>query len=234
VPRFVAYDRVSSTMDVAHHLAAAGTPPGTLVVAEEQVAGRGRSGRAWRSTRRDSLTFTLVERPRDARSVEVLSLRLGMRAAAVLDRWALAPVAVKWPNDLMVGDAKLAGILVEARWRGETLDWVAIGVGVNVTGAAWPGAASLAPGTSRIEVLAELIPALRAAAAGTGQLTEVELTRFAVRDWARGRPLLAPAEGVAAGITTHGELVIDTPSGPVTRASGSLILAEETGHAAGL
>ena len=56
--------------------------------------------------------MTLIERPNDAAAVDVLSLRLGLRAARALDRFAESPVRLKWPNDLYITDAKLAGILV--------------------------------------------------------------------------------------------------------------------------
>lgn len=228
------YARVGSTMDVAHRLAAAGAPSGTLVIAEEQLAGRGRHGRTWVSRPGDCLTFTLIERPREASGLEVLSLRLGLRAAATLDRWSEAPVRVKWPNDLYAGESKLAGILVEARWQGPRVDWVAVGFGLNVRGAPWPGAASLAAGSERVEILGELLPALRAAGGAEGALTDAELRAFRGRDWVRGRALIAPAAGVAAGISARGALVIDTPAGPVERSSGSIILAEETPDASGL
>src|SRR5699024_4705414 len=103
---------------------------GTLVLADRQTAGRGRGGRTWVSEPGAGIWLTLVERPRDAASVALLSLRLGLRAAPVLDRWSAAPVRLKWPNDLHVGRGKLAGILVESRWREERIEWIAVGMGI--------------------------------------------------------------------------------------------------------
>src|SRR5918999_4906504 len=117
LPRVIALDHAGSTLDVAHEAGADGAPAGTLILAEEQTAGRGRSGRRWSSPRGTGLWLTLVERPNDSRAIEVLSLRLGLRAARALDRFASATVGLKWPNDLYLGRGKLAGILVEARWR---------------------------------------------------------------------------------------------------------------------
>ena len=93
LPRVEVFDSVTSTMDVAHHLAESGAPAGTLVLAEEQTAGRGRSGRSWTSAAGAGIWLSILERPRDAAATETLSLRVGLRAARVLDRWAASPVS---------------------------------------------------------------------------------------------------------------------------------------------
>jgi BirA family biotin operon repressor/biotin-[acetyl-CoA-carboxylase] ligase len=178
--------------------------------------------------------MTLIERPVRSDGLDVLSLRLGLSAADVLDHWAPSRIRLKWPNDLKVGENKLAGILVEARWRGGQLDWVAIGFGLNVSGAPWPDAAMLAPGASRVEILEALVPSFRRAAAAAGGLTTDEIMRYGSRDWARGRRVVEPAVGVVAGISGRGALVIDTAAGPVERLTGSLIPAENTTDVAGL
>jgi BirA family biotin operon repressor/biotin-[acetyl-CoA-carboxylase] ligase len=228
VPRLALFDRVGSTNDVAHALAGEGSPSGTLVVADEQTAGRGRAGRRWVSGPGVGLWMTLVERPSDPAAVAVLSLRIGLRAAAVLDRWANGPVRLKWPNDIFVGARKLAGILVEARWRNTRLDWVAIGVGINVVAPADIATATgLGPGTSRVELLAELVPALRAAASARGSLTERELAAFAARDLARGRRCTAPGAGVVEGISADGALVVREGGAETLHRAGSLVFAEE-------
>ena len=228
VPRIALFERVGSTNDVAHALAGEGCPSGTLVLADEQTAGRGRAGRRWVSAPGVGLWMTLVERPSDPAAIAVLSLRIGLRAAAVLDRWASGPVRLKWPNDIFLGARKLAGILVEARWRDTRLDWVAIGVGINVVAPAEVATATgLAPGTSRVELLAELIPALRAAAAARGQLTERELAAFAARDLARGRRCIAPGKGVVEGIGADGALVVREGGEETLHRAGSLVFAEE-------
>ncbi|MFN2567902.1 MAG: biotin--[acetyl-CoA-carboxylase] ligase [Gemmatimonadaceae bacterium] len=229
VPSLSLYARVGSTMDAAHELGAAGAPAGSLALAEAQTAGRGRQGSAWRSAPASGIWLTLLERPEDAAAVRVLSLRVGVAAAAALDPFADAPVQLKWPNDLFVRGRKLAGVLVEARWRGARLDWVAIGLGVNVvppTGLA--NAAGLRDSVSRLDVLASLVPAVRAAAAAAGPLDRRELDEFAARDIARGRRCLRPAPGVVAGVTAAGELAVHTPAGIRHYRSGSLVLQEGT------
>ncbi|MGE3618000.1 MAG: biotin--[acetyl-CoA-carboxylase] ligase, partial [Gemmatimonadales bacterium] len=125
-------DRVGSTQDEAHRLAAEGAPAGTVVVAAEQDQGRGTRGREWTSGR-GGLWLTAILRPREAPLLEGLSLRIGLALAPVLE--AVAPgglIQLKWPNDLVAANRKLGGILCEARWVGDRPGWVAVGVGINV------------------------------------------------------------------------------------------------------
>jgi birA, biotin-[acetyl-CoA-carboxylase] ligase region len=214
-----------STLDVAHRLAGDGARPGTLVIADEQTQGRGRNGARWSSEPGAGLWITLIERPPDSSGVEVLSIRVGIRAARALDRFAAEPIRLKWPNDLYVGDGKLAGILIEARWRESRLEWVAVGIGVNVVlPADMSGAAGLDPGTRRIEVLAELLPGLRQAAAATGELSARELIEFDTRDMARGHQCIEPAQGTVRGISASGELLVALADTVARFRSGSLVL----------
>lgn len=216
---------VSSTLDVAHALAADGAPAGTLVLADEQTQGRGRAGRSWASAAGAGIWLTLLERPRAAATLAVTTLRLGVAAASVLDAFASARVQIKWPNDLYLSGGKLAGVLVESRWRGERLDWMAIGVGLNVRQPPGvPNAAALRPATARLDVLAALVPALRAAADRTGPLLPEELHEYASRDLAVGRRCSTPVAGTVAGIAADGALIVSTPSGPHHCRSGSLTL----------
>lgn len=224
VPHIALFASVGSTMDEAHALASSGALAGTLVLADEQTAGRGRSGKRWASPHR-GIWLTLVERPHDPASVEVLSLRIGLAAAHALDAFTAEPIRLKWPNDLYVDRGKLAGVLVEARWRGERLDWVAVGLGVNVEPPAdHPDAAALDPGSARVDVLEALVPELRAAAAAHGPLRETELSEYAARDLARSRRCSEPVRGVVRGIAPTGELVVELADSVVRVRTGSLVL----------
>lgn len=224
VSRVELFEVVGSTMDEAHSLAAAGAVAGTLVLADAQAAGRGRSGKRWSSPSR-GVWMTLIERPADPSALDVLSLRIGLAAARALDAFAAEPVRLKWPNDLYVADAKLAGVLVEARWRGVRLDWVAIGLGVNMDPPPnQSGAAVLESGTSRAEVLSALLPELRAAAGMLGMLTPEELDEYAARDLARGRTCVEPLRGRVVGIASSGELLVELADSIARVRSGSLVL----------
>lgn len=226
LPRVDLYASVSSTLDVAHAVAA-DAPSGTLIVADEQTSGRGRHGRRWASPPGAGLWLTLIERPTDARALDVLALRCGLFAAEALDALAPAPIGVKWPNDLQVRGAKLAGILIETRWRGTRPEWVAIGFGLNVAAPALDGAVGLVPGTTRLGALARLVPALRRAAAATRHLSADELARWNARDVAVDRRCIEPVEGRVAGIDSAGELLVARDDGSTTsHRTGSLTFAE--------
>jgi BirA family biotin operon repressor/biotin-[acetyl-CoA-carboxylase] ligase len=224
VPQVVALAAVDSTMDTAHELARAGAPAGTLVLAESQRGGRGRGGKRWTSAPRAGIWATLLERPRDASGIEVLSLRVGLRLAAVLERWTDAPIQLKWPNDLFVGGRKLAGVLIEARWRDQRPDWVAIGIGINLAEPADQDAAALQHAEA-VEVLGEILPVVRAAAFASGPLRDAELAEFAARDLAFGRRLREPAAGTARGITADGALLVECEAGLTSWRAGSLVLS---------
>ena len=218
----------SSTMDDAHRLAADGAEAGTLVVADHQETGRGRAGRVWASAPRAGLWMTLIERPRDREMLDVLALRLGLALAAALDPFVSSVVRLKWPNDLFVGAGKLAGILVEARWREDVVDWVAIGVGVNMrVPAEFVGAASVQSDVSRADLLLAMVPRMRAASAGTGVLSADELRAWSTRDVSVGRSISAPIAGVVQGIAANGALLVRSVGrGTVESArSGSLVFA---------
>lgn len=225
VPEMALFDTVASTQDVAHTLAARGAPAGTLVLADAQRAGRGRLGRPWTSSPGLGIWLTLLERPLDLAAIGVLAIRLGLAAAACLDGFAAARVRLKWPNDLQVNGAKLAGILVESRWRDELPDWVAIGFGLNVVAPPdVPTAAGLRAGTPRVEVLRVLVPALRSAAAARGTLSDDDVAAWTARDVARGLRATQPARGVVLGIDTDGSLIIDGAGERVRCRTGSLVL----------
>lgn len=224
VPAVLAFGVVGSTLDMAHALAPA-SESGTLVLADEQTAGRGRHGRRWTSSPGAGVWLTLIERPTDARSLDVLALRCGLFAAEALDDLAQEPVRVKWPNDLYLRGGKLAGTLIETRWRGSAPEWVAIGFGLNVAAPDVDTAAGLPAGATRIGVVDRLVPALRRAAASSRHLTEHELSRWRSRDAAHGREVTEPADGLVQGITAAGELLIASQGVISAHRSGSLTFA---------
>jgi BirA family transcriptional regulator, biotin operon repressor / biotin---[acetyl-CoA-carboxylase] ligase len=131
------YDQVTSTNDVARELARVGVADGTLVVAEEQTAGRGRRGRSWLAPPGTALLASLVLRPPLA---PAQAARLTM-LAAVATREAIRGVSgltpgLKWPNDVMILGRKVAGILAETESGGDRPHYAVLGIGVNVNGTA--------------------------------------------------------------------------------------------------
>jgi BirA family transcriptional regulator, biotin operon repressor / biotin---[acetyl-CoA-carboxylase] ligase len=133
-----AFDRVESTNDEARRLAEQGAAAGAVVVAERQLKGRGRHGRVWQSPP-GNLYASLLLRP-DCTIAESAQLSLVASLALAEALVALAPadadVRVKWPNDVLVGGAKVAGLLLEsASGAGQRVAWVVVGSGVNIKSA---------------------------------------------------------------------------------------------------
>ena len=127
------YQRIESTNDIAARLATEGTPEGTLVIAEEQTKGRGRFGRRWQAPRGSSLLMSVVFYPallpsQTQRVAMLCSLGLlaGIRIATGLEP------RLKWPNDVLIGGKKVAGLLAEASVSGSEVSYVAVGMGLNV------------------------------------------------------------------------------------------------------
>ncbi|MDB4953594.1 MAG: BirA bifunctional protein [Myxococcales bacterium] len=120
-----------STNDEAGRLARAGARHGTVVIAESQRSGRGRDGRVWQSPK-GGLYLSAVLRPTiPLVSVPPMTLAIGIGLCDAARTFG-APAVLKWPNDLLVEDRKLAGVLVEAQSQGQRLDAVVVGIGVNL------------------------------------------------------------------------------------------------------
>lgn len=128
------YDQVASTNQTAKELAVKGAAHGTVVVAETQMAGRGRQGRSWNSSTGEGIFCSLILRPpippQDAR---LLSLMAGVAVArGVSNQAMLTTVGLKWPNDVLIGRRKLCGILCELSADLDGVDYAILGIGINV------------------------------------------------------------------------------------------------------
>jgi BirA family biotin operon repressor/biotin-[acetyl-CoA-carboxylase] ligase len=126
------FEVISSTNDHARDLAEQGAAHGEVVIAESQTGGRGRRGRLWISPPGLNVYLSVVLRPElpPARATELTLLA----SVAVCDalRQANVPAEIKWPNDLLAGGRKIAGILTELASEPERVQWVVVGLGVNV------------------------------------------------------------------------------------------------------
>lgn len=239
VPRCDVFRTLASALDAVHELGSQGGPAASVVIAEEQTAGRGRDGRTWYSPP-GGVWLAVLLRPSRA-ELGVLSVRVGLALADAVDALLGRPeTRLKWPNDVLLGERKLAGILCEGRWHGETLQWLGLGVGVNVCNAipreVARGAVALAewlPAIRRLDVLDQLVPALAGLASGSpgeaggagGALSERECAAFGARDWLRGRQLRAPAPGRAQGLRPDGALLVDLGAGTIALREGHVELA---------
>jgi BirA family biotin operon repressor/biotin-[acetyl-CoA-carboxylase] ligase len=211
---------VGSALDEVHSLGARGAADGTWVVAAEQREGRGTRGRSWHSPR-GGLWLGVLRRSERPDGLDLLGLRTGLAVAAELERLVtLAPIQLKWPNDLILADRKVGGILCEARWQGETLSWVAIGLGLNVRNPipVEVAGSAVALATCGVDSTAEALAAplasiLAAVDLSSPRLGPAEIAEFTHRDWLLGRTIELPRAGVASGIRADGALGILTPAG---------------------
>ncbi len=127
------FEEVGSTNDEAKALADGDAGHGEVVVAERQTEGRGRRGRTWISPPRRNVAFSVILRPEELPPTRAPELTL-VAAVAVCDalRHSGVDAGIKWPNDLLVGGRKIAGILTEMSAEADRVHWVVVGVGVNV------------------------------------------------------------------------------------------------------
>lgn len=122
-------DKVPSTNDIARFMAIQGEPQGTVVVADQQLRGRGRRGRAWHSSPGTGLLFSMILRPAiDPARLHLLTVVLALSLVGVLGKLGV-DAKTKWPNDVLVLGRKISGILGES--GGDPL-WIVLGMGVNV------------------------------------------------------------------------------------------------------
>jgi BirA family biotin operon repressor/biotin-[acetyl-CoA-carboxylase] ligase len=219
-----------STNDRARALASANAPTGTVVIAEEQTAGRGRQGRSWVAPRGLALTLSIVFRPDGgltADALELLPLAVPLAVCEACESVATVGCGIKWPNDVWVAKRKLAGILIESRPQD---GWAVIGIGLNVDAAESDLAPELGGSATslRIEagdtqgrerVLDALLERVGIRAADVEQERRDDLlASYRERDlltgrrieWAAGSRRLA---GEAQGVDAHGNLVVFTPTG---------------------
>jgi BirA family biotin operon repressor/biotin-[acetyl-CoA-carboxylase] ligase len=133
VRRVVYLPVTGSTNDVAQALAAEGAPEGTLVIADEQTAGRGRLGRQWWAPAGANLLLSLLLRPA-LPPLQALRLTMvaGLAAAEAIEQTTGLAAHLKWPNDIWLNGKKAGGILAETRLADEQLEYVIVGLGLNV------------------------------------------------------------------------------------------------------
>lgn len=219
-----------STQSRARELATGDDAEWALVVADYQTSGRGQHGRRWSAPPGSSVIFSLVVRPRSPEAMSLIPIRTGLAAAEAIEALlgvdsrpgAAARIELKWPNDLVAGDAKLGGILCEGQMRGSDLRAV-VGVGINVRRFAVEPGVIATPAflddvagrpIERLEVLREVVTAIRAALDDAPpELTAAELARYAARDWLADREIVEPLEGRVSGITPRGHLIVHTADG---------------------
>jgi BirA family biotin operon repressor/biotin-[acetyl-CoA-carboxylase] ligase len=233
--------RTASTQDVVRAAAAAGAPEGFCCVAGEQTAGRGRSGRRWLAPPDTALLMSLLLRRQGAVAAAV-PLVAGLALADALAGLAGVACRLKWPNDVLAGPGKLAGILTEVEPGGGII----LGLGVNLSVGAFP---EDVPGVSLDQVagarfgweavLAALLPELgrRLGQVEEGGLASVrgDWTALAagIGDAIRAEVGAAVVEGTALGIDDDGALLVATARGRIRLIAGEVHLLPRSDASAG-
>lgn len=150
--RIVYLPTVDSTNRYARRLAAEGAEHGTLVVADEQTAGRGRRGRGWISPAGEGVFMSLILRPqRHPSEVAMLSMQTALAVALAIARTTGLDARIKWPNDIVCGGRKVCGMLLEMNADEQTVHDVVAGVGINVHQTAF--APEIAQSASSLDLL---------------------------------------------------------------------------------
>jgi BirA family biotin operon repressor/biotin-[acetyl-CoA-carboxylase] ligase len=221
------YDTIDSTNTKAKELAEQGYPSGTLVVADQQIAGKGRRGRSWESPSGCGIFMTLMLKPDiNPNNASMLTLVTALATAKAITDVTGADARIKWPNDIVIDGRKICGILTEMSAQFDYINHIVIGIGVNVHNEQFPeeirgtaGSLLLACGRRfhRAELIARFLERFEESYAVFWQTEDLEglmkeYNALLVNANQQVRVLdpKEPFEGKAIGITKKGELIVDT------------------------
>ena len=233
---------IDSTNKKAKELAQAGCAHGTLVTAESQQAGIGRRGRSWSSEQGTGIYMSLVLRPdiktENASSLTLVAAISGAKAIAkLLNTEAVVP-QIKWPNDIVLNKKKVCGILTELSLNGTKIDYIVIGIGINVSNHSFPEEIEATASSILLETKVELDKEelveevwnqfehyyeMFLQTQDVSGLKEEYVSLLANQD--NKVKVLDPNgeyEGIARGITDTGELLVETRQGICEVSSGEV------------
>mgnify|MGYP000404828221 CR=1 FL=1 len=146
------FDSIDSTNAQAKRQALSGAPNGSLFIAERQTGGKGRLGRAWESPSGTGLWFSVLLRP-DSLPVQVTGITLlaGLTVCRAIRKQTKAPAMIKWPNDIVIGNKKVCGILTEMAAEIDRIEYVVVGIGINANIEKFPDELSVKATSLRME-----------------------------------------------------------------------------------
>jgi BirA family transcriptional regulator, biotin operon repressor / biotin---[acetyl-CoA-carboxylase] ligase len=232
--------KIGSTNTAAMASAAGGAPEGTVFLAEEQTAGRGRGANSWQSPRSTGIYCSAILRPALPPSdVLVLSLGAGLAVQAAIQHVDSRVLPdLKWPNDILIDGKKVCGILTEMNAEATRVRYLVVGIGINVNQSTFPKdlpatSLRLATGSewSRVELAAALLKSLDREYRNLIEdpdARESILRRFAANSsWVQGKDVRieengSAFEGTTAGLDQRGFLQVRTPKGTETVLSGTV------------
>ena len=233
------FTTIDSTNTQAMAAARAGAPHGSVYFADEQQAGRGRGDHRWESETGAGLYVSVLLRlPLAAARLSLLPLSAGLAAAEAIQTVAGVNIDLRWPNDLLIGERKAGGILVESRLDGDALAFAVVGIGINVHQRSFDAALTtpaisldLAAGrtVSRQALLVALLKSLEYQTMALCDSKSVDALLARVRQcstWMSGRRVQVhgpqACTGITAGLDASGFLRVETLQGIVTVQTGGI------------
>ncbi len=233
IPQVIYFDEIDSTNEQALKIISEGAEEFTLMVAERQTAGRGRLGRKWVTTPGSSLAFTLVLHPleEERQRMGFFSFLGGLAVCLAIEAICRVKTQVKWPNDVLLGGKKTAGILAESTFQGETLAGTALGIGINLKKGSVPPPVELMFPATCIEDHCHEIPEREVFLTSVMENLLKWRPRILEKDFLQAyqsrlafvgeRVALSPPsaekiEGVLMGVNSSGYLVLEMDDGEVT------------------
>ncbi len=233
------YDRIDSTNDQVKRLAEEGYGNGTLIIADYQEAGRGRRGRSWESPSATTISMSLLLKPElNPNNASMITLAAALAVSKAITQLTKQPAGIKWPNDIVMNGKKVCGILTEMSVQFEHVNYIVVGIGINVNTESFPEeiqdiATSIHLETGKRLSRMELIEAVWTYFEEDYEIyLKTQDLQKLVKDYnarlvnmnQRVKVLdqKEPFEGVAGGITPRGELIVDTEEGRKFVSSGEV------------
>lgn len=224
------FSRIDSTNQYAKRIAEEGALDGTLIIADEQTAGKGRSGRTWVTPPAEAIAFTLLLRPKlSPDRISMVTLVMGLAVVNAVNGLYDVNAGIKWPNDVVTGGRKLCGILTEMSAEVRQVNYIVIGVGINANLTSFPEEIQeiatslkleLGRDINRAELIARVMAEferLYAEFEAQGDLGAVmqEYNELCLNAGSKVRVLDPNGEytGTSRGINSMGELLVETEDG---------------------
>ena len=237
------YNEVSSTNTIAQFLSQNGIGNGSVVVAEKQTAGRGRSGKSWESPLGGVWLSVILTPDVDYSKIPLITLATGVAVAKALERIGVENPEIKWPNDIMINGKKVCGILTEGVTNFNSIKNVIIGVGIDANLSIEDFPKELQAKTTSLEIELErkinenlLIKIFLEELEQTIELFNSEAYEEILREWRKRsytigkivevkKPHKKPYDGYAIGISKEGALIVEKSDGSLEKViSGECII----------
>ena len=238
------FQTIDSTNNCAKAVANVGATEGVVVIAEEQTAGKGRLGRSWLANPEENLTFSIILRPKiSPEAINLLPLYVSVAVAQAIERSTSLKVECKWPNDLLINKKKVAGILIEGSIQQSIVEYVVVGLGINVNQTSFSNdllqkATSLKLETGRqvdrIELFKSILSVFESSyPASLRGGFETTIPTWLTRSTMVNKPIMVSQQGniingVVKGLSKEGGIVLQANGSEKTLFAGDVTILSET------